>query len=132
MVDAPAVLEYLLRTAIGRDIATIVEAPDTDLHTPALCDVEVSRGLDRAVERGLVTPARAASALRLYADLPVTRHGHVGLLERMAELAGALEAERAAYVALGERLDATVLTADRELTRAARELLSINVISVAA
>ena len=123
-------LEYLLRTRVGADVRSIVEAPDTDLHTPAQCDVDVAQGLDRGVELGLVSPERAEQAMFAYVDLPITRYGHVWLMERMLQLGGAFTAAEATYVALSERLEATLLTGDAELTRAVRDVLNLNVIGV--
>lgn len=94
--------------------------PDTDLHVPALCDVEVASGLRRAVARKVCSVARAADALADYGDLPVTRHGHRTLLPRMFALRDNFSAYDATYVALAEALGAALLTADTRLARAVR------------
>ncbi len=130
MVDASALVEYLLRTELGREVASIVEAPDTDLHVPAFCDVEISGALARASRLGLLDHARALEALTSYEDLPLTRYGHGWLMLRVYELAEHLPTHDAPYVALCERLDAALLTGDEQLTRTVGEFLQINVIGV--
>ena len=51
-------------------------------------------------------------------DFPLTRYPHDVLLERVWELRHNLTAYDAAYVALAEALDATLLTRDRRLATA--------------
>lgn len=118
VVDASALVEYLLRTERGDEIRARVENPDADLHAPALCDVEVGAGLRRALLEGSMDETRSAEALRDYLDLPVARHAHTALLERVLSLRTNFSAYDATYVALAERLGADLLTADRPLRRA--------------
>ena len=72
------------------------------------------------VEFLLRTPR--AEALGDYLDLPLTRHGHAGFLPRCFDLRDVLSVYDAAYVALTERLGASLVTADRRLARAAEAL----------
>lgn len=95
---------------------------------PALCDVEVAAGLRRAVLRDLISPGQGTTALDHYRLLPLTRHGHLGLLPRMLELRANFSAYDACYVALAERLDAELLTADEHLARAARTHTAVDVV----
>jgi predicted nucleic acid-binding protein len=96
-----------------------VQDSETDLHVPALCDVEIAAGLRRALLRRALSEQRAADALDDYLDLPLTRHGHQLLLGRILELAGNFSANDATYVALAEQIGAALLTADHKLARAA-------------
>lgn len=96
----------------------IVRDPEADLHAPALCDVEVVAALRRGIAQRLFPQARAREALEDYLDLPLTRHGHVGLLARVFELRANFSAYDATYVALAETLKAELLTGDRPLRRA--------------
>jgi predicted nucleic acid-binding protein len=132
VVDASALVEYLLRTELGRDITSIIEAPESDLHVPVLCDVEVAGALSQARSLELIDTERAQEALACYVDLPLTRYGHQWLLPRILELSEHLASSDATYVALCERLDATLLTGDRQLTTAVGRLLPLNVIGVGA
>jgi predicted nucleic acid-binding protein len=118
VVDASALAEYLLRTDRGERMAPVVEAPHHDLHAPSLCDVELVAVLRRALRLGELGLERARAALRDHLDLPLVRHGHRRSLARALELRENFSAYDAVYVALAERLDAGLLTADRALARA--------------
>jgi predicted nucleic acid-binding protein len=108
-------------------MAETIESPDTDLHVPGLCDVEVAAALRRALRLGLLSEGRAREALRDYADLPLSRHGHLGILNRLLKLRENFSAYDAAYAALAEAMDAALLTADARLARAARDQLGISI-----
>jgi predicted nucleic acid-binding protein len=90
--------------------------------------VEVASGLRRGLLLGLLSERRAEEALGAYLDLPITRHGHQGLLIRMLQLRENFSAYDACYVALGERLGAHLLTGDERLARAVTMLLSLPVL----
>lgn len=78
----------------------------------------MAAALRRALLSGLLAPTRARHALQDYADLPLTRHGHQGLLACVLSLHENFSAYDATYVALAERLDAPLLTADAPLAKA--------------
>ena len=123
VVDASALIEYLLRTAASASVEREIEAKDTDLHIPALCDVEVCSGLRRALLRSKLGQARAEEAVTDYLDLPLTRHGHMFLISRILQLRDNFSAYDATYVALAEVLGATLVTADLSLSRAVESTL---------
>jgi predicted nucleic acid-binding protein len=121
-------VEYLLRTERAGPVEAIIRAPDIDIHTPALCDVEVTAALRRALLLRALSERRAADALNDYLDLPLTRHGHQALLRRVIDLRSNLSAYDATYVALAERLGGSVLTMDDSLARAVRRHLALDVL----
>jgi predicted nucleic acid-binding protein len=84
----------------------------------------------RLVTQKTVPPDRGARSLRAYVDLPIRRHGHLGLLGRVFELQDHFTAYDAAYVALAEQLSATLITSDERLTQATRQHVSLNVIGI--
>lgn len=88
---------------------------------PALCDVEVSAALRRALLAGAVDERRALDAIDDYLDLPLTTHAHGALLRRIVALRQNFSAYDATYVALAERMGAALLTADEALMRAVRQ-----------
>ena len=118
VVDASALVEYLLRTWRAGAIAGVIESAEADLHVPALCDVEFASALRRALRTSVLSTDRAAEALRDYRDLPITRHGHLGLLSKILALRENFSAYDAAYVVLAHGLGASLLTADDRLARA--------------
>ena len=64
VVDASALVEYLLVTDAGRGVDQEVSQPDTVLHTPALCDVEVASTLRRTLLQERLSLQRVEVALR--------------------------------------------------------------------
>lgn len=113
-------VEYLLRTESSDSVKVVIQDSDTDLHIPALCDVEVAAAFRRGIAEKLISLLRAEQALEDYLDLPLTRHGHRALLERILELRSNFSAYDAAYVALAENLKAELLTDDGPLRRAVK------------
>ncbi len=67
---------------------------------------------------GALSEERRDEALSDYMDLPLTRHGHLGLLVRVLELSENLSAYDAVYAALAETMGADIITADDKLRRA--------------
>jgi predicted nucleic acid-binding protein len=125
VADASALVEYLLSPGTVEAIAAEIEAPETDLHVPALCDVEVAAALRRALLSRLLPAKRAEEALRDYLDLPLTRHGHEPILGRAIDLRDNFSTYDATYAALAEALGAPLLTADTGLARAVKDRLGI-------
>jgi predicted nucleic acid-binding protein len=126
VVDASALVEYLLRTPVGQALEPSIRV--ADLHVPALCDVEVTAALRRGLLAGSLDPERADQALQDLADLPLVRHGHQILLRRALSLRDNLSAYDAIYAVLAERLGASLITADGGLARAARSRLGLEVV----
>ncbi len=99
-----------------------------DLAAPALVDLEVAsvwRGLARG---GHLDPRRASLAFDDLTALPLHRADHAPLLGRCWELRDNLTVYDAAYVALAEALDATLLTGDHRLARATGPRCTIEVL----
>lgn len=113
-------MEYLLRTEHSEWIGQAIGDADHDLHVPALCDVEVTSALRRALRVGALDERRAEEAVEDYLDLPLTRHGHQSLVIRMLELRDNFSAYDATYVALAELLGGDLLTGDGPLARSVR------------
>jgi predicted nucleic acid-binding protein len=118
----------LLGTGLAPPVEGLLRSPDADLHVPSLCDVEVAAGLRRALAHRVLTAQRAELAVADYADLPLTRHGHLALMSRILELRDNFSAYDAAYVALAERLGAALLTGDGGLRRAVRRRTDVVVL----
>lgn len=126
VTDASALVEYLLGTDRAAPVKQAITVADVDLHVPALCDVEVAAALRRALLARSLTERRAREALADYQALPLTRHGHEGLLGRALALRHNFSAYDAMYVALAEGLRAELVTADAALGRAARPYVHIS------
>ncbi len=118
VLDASALVELLLETAIGRRIAARIADPAIGLHVPHLADVEVTQALRRYARDGDLDAPDAEAALDHLCGLDLQRHSHEPLLDRVWELRANLSAYDAVYAALAEALDADLVTCDRRLTRA--------------
>ena len=118
VLDASALVELLLGTDAGRRVALRIADPAIALHVPHLADVEVTQALRRYAREGAIGSDTAAAALEDLRALDLERHGHEPLLERIWALRDNLTAYDAAYVALAEALEGTVLTCDGRLARA--------------
>jgi len=129
LLDASAVVEYLLRTERAGRVEAIIQRSDVVLHIPALCDIEVASALRRALIHGRVSLGRVAEAIDDLRDLPLVRHGHQSLIERVLDLRNNFSAYDATYIALAERLGAALLTADGHLARAIQDHLTLVVIA---
>jgi predicted nucleic acid-binding protein len=88
------------------------------LWAPEIIDLEVASVWRGQLRAGQLTEQRARQALADLADVELTRAPHQPLMDRIWELRGNLSTYDAAYVALAEELEATLLTGDRRLSRA--------------
>jgi predicted nucleic acid-binding protein len=75
------------------------------VHAPHLLDLEVAQSLRRYERLGQIAPERL-----------IERYPHDPLLPRIWALRSNATAYDAAYLALAEALDATLLTADNKMT----------------
>ena len=99
------------------------------LVAPHLIDVEVTSAWRRLAAAGHLDERRAAFARADLRSLPIRRVPHSPLLERCWELRANLTTYDAAYVALAELVDATLLTADARLAATPGPTCQIEVVS---
>ena len=112
-------LEVLLQTPAAPRVSRRIFDPAETLSAPHLLDAEVAQVLRRYVRTSVITPQRGAEALQDLADMPLERYPHYPFLERIWQLRDNLTAYDAAYLALAEALDATLLTRDQALASVA-------------
>ena len=123
-------VEYLIGSSRAAEVRDVVRGSSEALHIPALCDVEVTSALRGLLLRKDLSEDRAKDALADYLDLPLIQHGHRHLLARMLSLRTNFSAYDATYIALAERLGATLVTADDRLARAAENHLTVSLMLV--
>jgi predicted nucleic acid-binding protein len=129
VVDASAAVEYLLRTALGLRIGSILEG--ADLAAPELIDAEVLAVLRREVLAARLGERRAGEAV---ADLRVwglERLPHRSLLEEAWSLRAHVSAYDALYVAAARTRRAALVTADGPLSRAHRLEIAVQNVRLA-
>jgi predicted nucleic acid-binding protein len=115
VIDASALTEFLLQTALGSRVEARIFRTRDDFHAPSLLDVEVVQALRRLVRAGDVVSKRAEEAIEDLTELDIFRHSHLDLLARAWELRDNLTAYDSMYVALAEALDAPLVTCDAPL-----------------
>ena len=119
VVDASIVVEVVLRSDKGIALGERLLDGDDPLHAPHVLDLEVANALRHCVDRGEIDERRGRAALADLADMPIERHPHRPLLERVWQLRHNLTAYDAAYLALAETLGAPVVTRDKALASVA-------------
>ena len=117
VVDSSAVIDALTARAGSTELRARLATED--LHAPTLLDFEVVSTLRRLTLGGHLSAARAADLLTDFDDLPMRRWPFAdGLRRRAFQLRDNLSAYDAAYVALAEALECTLVTRDARLARA--------------
>jgi predicted nucleic acid-binding protein len=112
VVDASVVVELLLDSPRGEHARSRMSET---VHAPHLLDLEVAQCLRRYERSGQIASARARGALEDLSELPIERYPHDLLLPRVWALRSNATAYDAAYLALAEALQATLLTADAKM-----------------
>jgi predicted nucleic acid-binding protein len=118
VIDASALLEFLLQTPVGRRVESRLFRDEDELHAPHLVDVEVVQGLRRLVRMDEVSSGRAVEAIEDLRELDLHRHAHLDLVGRAWKLRDNISAYDAMYVALAEAIDAPIVTCDGPLAQA--------------
>ena len=91
---------------------------DTDLAAPDLIDVETVAVLRKRWLAKALTARRFRHAITDLTDLAIARYPVLPLMARAYELRANVTPYDAAYVALAETLEVTLLTSDRRLSNA--------------
>ena len=113
VVDASVLVNALLPNGASR-----ARLADANLQAPELIDAELLSVLRRLVLNEQLAEKHALQALATAQRLGLRRHSIRQLWPRAWELHTNLSAYDALYVALAERLGATLLTADSRAARA--------------
>lgn len=128
VLDASAVIEWLLQTPTGARVEQRIFSAVPNLHAPHLLDIEVAQVLRRYVAARQLAAARAEEALQDLLDLQLIRYPHDPLLWRVWDLRHTVTAYDAVYLALAEALDAPLVTCDRKLAAASGHSAVVEVI----
>lgn len=128
VLDASAAIDWLLQSAAGRNVEERIYSHGESLHAPHLLDVEFTQVLRRLVRERTVETSRAEQAIVDLANLPITRYPHFVFLPRVWQLRHNLTAYDALYIALAERLNATLVTRDARLSAAGGHRAHIEVV----
>jgi predicted nucleic acid-binding protein len=127
VVDAAVVIRAIQEP---RSAARSALAPASILAAPELIDLEVASVLRRRVEiQRTMTAAVASRVLHRMELLPIRRHSHRGLIQRIWSLRHNLTPYDASYVALAEQLGLPLITGDARLAQAPGITCSVVVVT---
>jgi predicted nucleic acid-binding protein len=115
VLDASALIEWLLQSSAGRRIDRRIFSRGETLHAPHLIDLEVAQVLRRMVREATLSPRRGDQVIEDLYELRLTRYPHFLLLPQIWRLRHNLSAYDASYVALAGHLGATLITRDARL-----------------
>jgi predicted nucleic acid-binding protein len=111
VIDTSAMVEYLLGTdQLGDVVGEVVVG--RSIVGPHGLDLEFANALRRLVLSGHTSEEAAHLALATLRSMPITRHPHTMLLDRIWELRDNMWPYDAAFVALAEALGAPLVTVD--------------------
>lgn len=118
VVDASVLANALADGRIDGQVARDRLVRGGDLVAPDLVDVETVSVLRKRWLAGDLSTLRLSAAIDDLEDLPLTRFPTLPLMRRAYELRGNVTPYDAAYVALAEQLDCSLVTADSRLASA--------------
>ena len=128
VLDASAVIEWLLARPGASAVASRFSDPEVQVHAPSLLGVEVTAALRGLVLARDATAERASIALADFTAADFSLHDPTPLLPRAWELRHNLTPYDAVYVALAEVLGASLVTTDARIARAPALQATIDVI----
>ena len=118
VVDASVFAAFYASDDPRRDLVAARLAIGDALFAPAHLDAEVVSALRGLARSNSTLRAAVPAALHHLAGFPIRRMALAPLLQRIWELRDNVTAYDAAYVALAERLDASLVTSDSKLAAA--------------
>lgn len=123
VADASAVVSALLRSGMARE-----RLAHDSVHAPHHLDLEVLEAVRKLDLRNAIDAELADQIVRTWPQLGVVRHPMLGMIPRVWELRTNVTAYDAAYVALAETLECTLVTADARLANATGPRCPIEVV----
>lgn len=123
VVDASAFLERLVAGRRGQAVEHAIG--ESQIVVPDHINVELLNALRGLTRSGQLTPQRAAEAVHDLVGAPLTRVGTTSLARRIWRRRENLSSYDAAYVALAQVLDCTLITGDGPLKRAVGDAVSV-------
>ena len=116
VVDASVVVEYLLKTELGRAVTFLLE--NSALAAPQVMDIEVLSAFRRSVLNEGKPERTIIPAIDFLSTWQIQRVSHSHLLRNTWNYYRNVTAYDSIYLAAAKSLGVDVLTADSKLTRA--------------
>ncbi|MGH2711904.1 MAG: type II toxin-antitoxin system VapC family toxin [Actinomycetota bacterium] len=117
VVDSSAVVHAVAIDSELGELARERLERDGDLRAPHLLDLELVSALRRMEANDEITDSRASAALDVFSLMSLRRYSHGPLLDRVWELRANVKSYDAAYIALAEALECTLVTRDIALSK---------------
>lgn len=130
VLDASAGVELICRDRPHSDRVAERIANEFAVYVPALFDLEVLQAIRNLEAADRLNGRALAAALTNLADLRAIRYDHAPLRTRIWSLRHNHTAYDAAYIALAELLEATLLTTDARLARSSGHEARIDLVGV--
>lgn len=118
VLDTSVVVDALVVAGRPGDLGRAELRKLRELQVPAIFTAEVTSALRGLVHRGALSPIRAATALADILSIRTLSYPFEPFARRAWELRDSITVYDAWYVALAERLDTELITADRRLADA--------------
>jgi predicted nucleic acid-binding protein len=118
VLDASVVVDALVVAGRPGDLGRQELRKLSELQVPAIFMAEVASGLRGLVHRGALSPIRAATAFSEILSIRTLTYPFEPFARRAWELRDSLTIYDAWYVALAERLNTELITADKRLADA--------------
>jgi len=120
VVDSSIAIKWVIREADSGAAEAIVGR--WALHAPEFLRVEAANILWKHVRRALLAPAAALQAMALVREIPAVWTRDAELVDHAYRISSVLDhpVYDCLYLALGQRLGAPVVTADRRLVAASQ------------
>lgn len=115
VLDASAMLEWLLRTPCGLQIRKRALPSIDYIYAPHLVYIETVQSLRKSVRVQTIPQIRGQEAVDDLLDFPLNVYDHHPFLPRIWALRNNASAYDAAYIALAEKLGAPLITCDSKL-----------------
>ena len=117
VIDASAGVEILSRSLAGRRLAKMIEGPEAEVWTVEHFHLEVAKVLRRDVLAGDMEDDEATRRISVLADWELNVARVAPLLRSAWDRRHNITIHDALYVALADKLDATLITADKKLAK---------------
>ena len=128
VLDASALVEFVLGSGKGRQVLALVNLSGADLHAPELIVAESLSALRSLQRRSEIAPGRATEAAADLRSVSLVGYPTRTLADRIWALRGRFTMYDAHYVALADVLGAPLITGDRRLANAAKDLIPVHIV----
>ncbi|MBO0841229.1 MAG: type II toxin-antitoxin system VapC family toxin [Sciscionella sp.] len=131
VVDASALIDFLLRQPLARRLRKAMFAETVRLHAPDLIDAELLMVLRRCERSGELGALRADELQEDFRQLPIELHALRPHYDRVWSVRNTITVNDAYYVSLAEAIGAPLLTTDNRLARGLAALGTVSVVDLA-